>query len=259
MTGTLPDDELGNFQSEYRFQALPDAARGLSILALTAITVALLGPDWVVHDAPPVLALLALCSLGGYQLARGWWLYRSRIHLHTGGFVLLRGKRREIFDWLRVDAVHRAKPAGRRRSGWSGRLHRLARGPFARVCPERLGCRYTVRTKDGTRLALTRSLRGVDELGTIVEDAVSEALLPEAVAALRAGGSVPFGPLAVTARQLRHDTCSACWSCLAQPLLSSGTVHVARRDGTTFATVPADAVPNLPLLASLAEGLRSGT
>ncbi len=248
MTGIPPDDKLGNFRSEYRFRAMPATVRGLLILGLAAVAVVLLGPDWVVHDVPPVLALLALCALGGYQLVRGWWLYRSRIRLHTGGFVVVRGKRSETFDWPRIDTVHRSNLRDRR---GSGRL--------ARLCPDRPGGRYAVRTKDGARLTLTRALCGVDELGAIVDDEVSEALLPEAVAALRAGGSVPFGPLAVTADQLRHETCSAYWHCLSQPLLSSGTVHVARRDGTTFATVPADEVPNLPLLSSLAEGLRSGT
>ncbi len=112
---------------------------------------------------------------------------------------------------------------------------------------------YTVRRRDGTQVRLTHHLNDIEELGRRVSAQVLRRLLPKALARVRAGEEVPFGPLAVGARGLRRGSHELAWADVGRVKPDAGYLEVhPTRNRPRWCRVAVESLPNLFLLLALA-------
>jgi hypothetical protein len=189
-------------------------ARGLAVVAVVAGGLGLAAAAWLARaGAVPGWPAGVLALVGGLAV--------------LGGLVaVFRGGRQVVLS-----------PAGLVLPGADGGPAALRWDQVATVVPGSAGRTVVVR-RDGGSLVLDREALGAsyDRTVAALERGVTAALLPGALAELRAGREVAFGPLVAGPAGLRHGDVLVPW-------------HRVARTGVEL---PAAEVPNAFVLAALA-------
>jgi hypothetical protein len=117
--------------------------------------------------------------------------------------------------------------------------------------------KYTVTRADGARVLLdTNTFAEIASLGPKIEARVTKARLPLAWTAVARGESVQFGPISVDSHGLTFRGNAIPWPQITGIELYNGDVRI-RRSGGRNRSCPISSVPNVFVLAAVAEGLRS--
>jgi hypothetical protein len=118
----------------------------------------------------------------------------------------------------------------------------------------------TLKTCDGQKVELTSHVEGADRLEQIVRTRVGDRLLADIQAKLDAGEEVHFGPLTVTAEELRYKDKTVPWYELAHVrIFEARSLHVTCGNSPLpWCMVPRDQIANefllLGLIAKMAPG-----
>jgi hypothetical protein len=117
--------------------------------------------------------------------------------------------------------------------------------------------RFTLTRTDGARVVLdTNRFAEIASLGPEIEARVTKARFPLAWAAVARGDSVQFGPISVDSHTLSFRGDAIPWCQITSVELYNGNVRI-RRSGGRDRSCPISSVPNVFVLAAVAEGLRS--
>jgi hypothetical protein len=180
-------DALGPIVREYPLRWGKQVAMGLGAFVLGA---ALLYGAARAYNAPGSVMVMvvafggfgAFCVLGGLGavvMALAQW--GAKMALHANGLV--HHHRGKAYTYLWTDLTVRRKVVETHEQSGGG-------------VPYRTDYTYTLRRADGRQLELSSDYGdGMIELGDIVVDQVNRVALPRALAALRRGETLTFGPL----------------------------------------------------------------
>ena len=117
---------------------------------------------------------------------------------------------------------------------------------------------YTITRKDGQTVKVTQFWDGIADLGPIINQCVSQALMPGVLAAIDRGQGVQFGDLTLSAVGVAGPRKQVTWAEVNKFTIANGHVRmgVAGKFLSLSTTAVAE-IPNLPLFLTLAERLRA--
>ncbi|MFE6922939.1 DUF6585 family protein [Nocardia sp. NPDC057663] len=92
--------------------------------------------------------------------------------------------------------------------------------------------------------------------GPVMQEGITRAQLPDALAALQRGETLDFDKIAISATELRVDSASLKWSELNTVSAAYGMLHFPNTAGKRMPTPTPDRVRNLGLVLTLIEALR---
>lgn len=212
---------------------------GLPGLVLLPFTVRFLmqGFNWA--------TVLSVLLTAGYLGAAGRILVRDVLpgygrilYLYENGLVLATSRDTNAFAW---DSVRELRVSG------------VRMGSAARV-----SWRCSLVRDDDTEAVLGPEFPGMQDVVGVVSSAVTERLLPKYISRIEAGGTVRFGPFAISRDGISKDGEEVRWPAIAQVEISNGMVLVNRRDRMAGMTATAGEVSNAVAFSELARYLREG-
>jgi hypothetical protein len=190
--------------------------------------------------AGPLAVLSALAAVASFRRATG---NRARqVCLYEGGFVVVDGARADAWSWPEVESVWQRIVDRRDQSG-------------IRLSTD---ARWTVLRRDGARIVLSNDdIDGIDRLGDPIIRRTTEALLPQALADLQAGKTLPFGPWRLGLQGIGRERKLVPWPDVTRVLVANGQIQVlAAGRLRSAATAAVEHIPNHLLLLALAERLQ---
>jgi hypothetical protein len=164
--------------------------------------------------------------------------YGRVLYLYENGLILVNGRNVETFAW---DAVRELRVSGVRVGA-----------------AEAVSWRCALVREDGTQAVIGPEYPGVQEVVETVSSQVTERLLPKYISRIEAGGTVRFGPFAISRDGLSKDGEEVAWAKVANVEISNGMVYVNRLDRTGGMTATAGEVPNAVAFGELARYAREG-
>jgi hypothetical protein len=181
-------------------------------------------------------AATAAADLGAERATYTGWLRRRRVSLCERGMVIGRGGSVLTLRWENV------------------RIYRIMAGRTGFFIVSRVRYRYRFSGPSGTSGTIGPGFPHLREWLPTVHSAVLSAQLPAALAAATAGEAVEFGPIALTAREVRVRGKAAPWSAVKRVKITQGYLHILAHKGRSF-SVALSRIPNDFLLLELARQL----
>ncbi len=237
--------QLGTPGAVYRVLYRGSITLGIICLLLAGLFVAVVTSGESTGISMVFMLLLALlCVVGAvYYLALHPLLHGSwRIYSCTDGFVFLKGSQAAACRWDQVAFVWQRIVAYYSYGVRSGTSYK-----------------YTVQRSAGARIVITQMFRNVDQLGAQLQREVTNRLAPQALAAVQAGQTLPFGRFSLSPQGLVTSREIIPWSAVQEVKVSSGWLMIQRRGsprGTSYGRV--DTIPNLYVFLRVAEALSKG-
>jgi hypothetical protein len=118
---------------------------------------------------------------------------------------------------------------------------------------------YTVQRADGVKIVFNQMFRDARQLGERIQREVTNRLTPQALAAVRAGQTLPFGRFSLNWQGLTTPKEAIPWSDIQQVTARSGLITIQRhnqRRGKSYGRV--DSIPNLFVFLAVSEALVKG-
>lgn len=179
-----------------------------------------------------------------------WMIFRTpnlsksvaarRIYLYEQGFVLVeRSEDPQVYRWDGIDTV----------------FQKIVRQSYNGI---QTGTKflYTITRRDGATAKVTLFWDGGAQLGAHINERVSAALLPGAVAAIHRGQGIQFGDMTLTMDGIAGKRQSVSWSQVSGIQIVNGFVRVRVQSRTmSLSSTAAANLPNLPLFLALANRL----
>jgi hypothetical protein len=191
-----------------------------------------------------LLVLILLCVAGGvyclvfYPMTHGSWGLFACID----GFVLVKGSKIVACRWDQVAFV------------WQRVTRTSYNGIYTGTT-----CKFTVRRADGVEIIFTQDFRNATQLGTQLQREVTRRLTPQALAAVKAGQTLPFGLFNVNWQGLSTSWGMIPWNQIQQVSANRGMVSIQQRGqrrGRSYGGV--DKVPNLYVFFNVAHAMSKG-
>jgi hypothetical protein len=236
---------LGQPLAAYRVAYRQSIALGIICLLLTGLFGAVvISSETSGTSILFMLLLMLLCVVGVlyylalYPLRYGSW----RIYGCTDGFVFLKGNTAIPYRWDQIAFV------------WQRIVRYYRNGIYTGT-----SYKYTVQRADGTQVVMTQMFRDVGQLGERLQREVSNRLAPQALEAVQAGRTLPFGPFNLNQQGLATSRGVLPWSEMQQVTAKSGLVMIQRRGQRRAASYGGvDKVPNLFVFLTVADVLVKG-
>ena len=181
-------------------------------------------------------AAVAAGDLGAERATYTGLLRRRRVSLHERGMAIRRGGSVLTLRWENV------------------RIYRIMAGRTGFFVVSRARYRYRFSGPSGTYGTIGPGFPHLREWLPTVHSAALSAQLPAALAVARAGQVVEFGPVALTAREVRVRSKAAPWSAVKRVKITPGYLHILVHQGRSF-SVALSRIPNDFLLLELARQL----
>ncbi|MGW2813571.1 DUF6585 family protein [Streptomyces sp. NPDC001415] len=119
---------------------------------------------------------------------------------------------------------------------------------------------YTVTDTTGTQIVLQAGYAQPHEWGPAIQQAVTEAQLPQAVAQLNAGRRLEFGPLWLTPTEIGSGGKSTPWSQVEEVAVKDGFVRIRVAGRWSALSMTAvSRIPNFLVFRALADHLQRGS
>jgi hypothetical protein len=158
------------------------------------------------------------------------------VYIYDYGFVDKRGSQAaQPFRWDQVEAVWYQVTRHYRNGIYTGTTHR-----------------YRVRRQDGYEIVLNDRFTKVGELGDLVSNRVTNAKLPQVMAAYNAGQTVTFGPLSISRQGIQNSRGNLLpWMEIKDVSLQNGYVAVSKAGKwLNWSTQPVREIPNVFLFVA---------
>jgi len=134
------------------------------------------------------------------------------------------------------------------------RIYRIMAGRTGFLIVSRVRYRYRFSGPSGTSGTIGPGFPHLRAWLPTVHSAVLSAQLPAALAAATAGQAVEFGPVALTAQEVRVRGRAAPWPAVKRVMITPGYLHIRVHKGKSF-SVALSRIPNDFLLLELARQL----
>ncbi|MBN1427520.1 MAG: hypothetical protein JXB07_03990 [Anaerolineae bacterium] len=112
---------------------------------------------------------------------------------------------------------------------------------------------HTLHSVDGRELQLTRRIHEIEKLGPMLHQAVTKHKMPIAVDTLKSGGTVNFGPIAISNQGMTFRKKLIPWDEIKGVRIQNGTIMVNRAGKFMWGGAQASQIPNLYLFLALAD------
>ncbi|MCP2340611.1 DUF6585 family protein [Actinomadura rupiterrae] len=124
----------------------------------------------------------------------------------------------------------------------------------------RITYRYTLTDTTGQQLTLSGGYANPEQWGPAIQQAVTDVHLPQAVARVRAGERVEFGPLWLTAAEVGSGSKSVAWNQVEEIKVSNGFVSL-RVTGkwSSLSTTSVSRISNFFVFLAVADYLRTNS
>jgi hypothetical protein len=249
----LPEGaSVGSPIAEFTFSPMRRIGSALLGVGVALIGIALLALAWFGGNGAgsvkiTFIGLVAL-SFGGVLLLNALRQHERYAWLGTSGVALLEWENVEWAAWKEIHTLWDLKLESAA-SGIMAKLHAKAQGK-ARVVKAECG--------DGKQLVFDAFFGDIARLAKIMKAQTLEHLLPASMAALDAGETVQFGPLALDAEGLlRPDGEELAWFDLKSIVNKSGvTIVTAAGKWRRWFSCPQGEIPNLHVLMALVDKYR---
>ncbi|MFN8374230.1 MAG: DUF6585 family protein [Anaerolineae bacterium] len=175
-----------------------------------------------------------------------WWGNRGvYVQAYSGGVARIKGTKTEEFRWDDVRAVWQSVTKHYRNGIYTGTTYL-----------------YTVQTADNRMLKFSNEIKGIEQLGQLIQNESTKRLFPKMVAAYNAGQTVPFGQFTLSKEGVGHKNKYLTWAEIEGTQVNNGYVTF-KKQGKWFnwANVPVASIPNLIVFLSLIDhvvGLKRG-
>jgi hypothetical protein len=171
--------------------------------------------DMIREDPDSIHApIIGLCFAGFFafigidQLRKA--IRNAEVTLYEGGFVYQAFLDTIVVPWGQIAAVWRF---GVRKGGNVTRLI------------------YTIQLRDKTRIKLdSDSLKDLEGLGNVIQQAVARVMLPRCAKKLNAGGVVNFGKLNLSQRGISDGKQEIPWADIREVRVNAGYIRIRRAD-----------------------------
>jgi hypothetical protein len=239
------DELLGTLLEVHDPRALTGRSRAwLIVLGLPGLT---LLPFAVLFLSQGVgwAAVLSLALTVGYLGAAGRILIRDVIpgygkilYRYEKGLVLATGRGAMAFPW---DAVREVRLSGARTGS-----------------TDEARWRFSLVREDGAEAEIGAEFPGVAGLVEVASAAVTERVLPKYICRVEGGGTVHFGPFALTREGITKDGEKISWDDVAAVGIGNGMVYLDRADREPGMLATAGEIPNLVAFVELTDHVRMG-
>ncbi|MBO0782892.1 MAG: hypothetical protein J2P37_29105 [Ktedonobacteraceae bacterium] len=241
--------QLGTFSRCYEAQT-PLAVIGtgllISVLAILVLGLLLLIATFL-HVAFGSLALLLLMIpvLAVVYMIGGVLRSGHKVYVFRHGIIACQGSQITVLPWNQIQQIFHQQSWAVTLSSWKAEhVYRL-----------------TLHDAQSQTVELSSYIRGVKELGQIIEEAVASHLLPHEMQHYRSGNSVFFGPFSISPQGLTsttkgqilpwHEVKSVDY--VGNIITNRGNyglryVGVTKHDGTIWTAALETQIPNLALL-----------
>lgn len=221
------------------------------------IGIAVLAAVWLLPEKNPAAEMqgrhagsaLGVLLLGVGPVAVFYALRNRRLHVVAGseGIVLLENDMVSLCRWEDVETVHEIFVAGEAQTA----LQASVRGE---------GHVVRVRCRDGTELVFRNYLDDLPWLRKRIEHETLPYLFPPAIASLKNGGKLSFGPLTLDAEGLNAGPEKRLtWEEVSEVKIAKGILTVMRKGKHwTWFKTPRGQVPNAHILLALVQQYRKG-
>ena len=259
VSGVAAEARLGSRQSSHRAETAQILgglwASALAAGVVVAIVVTLFGSD-IAEDTPGlrwglgVPAVLLATAVCLYLLYRAITAAGNRIHLFDEGLVHLHPtEQARAFRWDSVEL----------RGGIA--QHVTSHGPLLDRSL-RLDPHITVRRPDTAVTTISKdSITDGAELISTIEDRVARAQLPDMIRKINEGHRLQFGPFSVDRDGVTADDTTVRWpevtGFMFVKVMGVGGISLAHSESGAAGSALDDEVPNLALLVTLVDELRS--
>lgn len=112
---------------------------------------------------------------------------------------------------------------------------------------------YTLLGPGGSKLQLTRRIHKIEELGPLLHKGVTSAQLPRAVETLKSGGTLNFGPIAISNQGMAVGKKLTPWTEIKGVRVNNGAIMLDRAGKITWSGTQASRIPNLYLFLSVVD------
>jgi hypothetical protein len=246
---------VGTPIAEFTFSPMRRFGRALLGLGVAAVGICLIALPWLGDMAKGQVKLtflgLAATGIGGLLFFNALWQRARYAWLGTAGVALLEHENVESASWKEIQVL------------WDSKLESEASGVVAKAYALAQGKSRVVKAQcqDGRQLVFTAFFGNIGRLAKIMKQQTMGHLLPPILAALKAGETIQFGPLAVTDEGvLRRDGQMVAWPDVKSILNKDGHVHVtAAGKWLRWFSCPQGEIPNLHLLMAVTERYREPT
>lgn len=208
------------------------AAGAIAIVVYAYYIYTTWGPSRLDNEAAVffVFGLVALIS-GGAGLWQIWRAFSDRglvVGLYENGVAHHAANNLRQVRWDQVDAIFQNVTRHYRNGIYTGTTHV-----------------YTVLTRERERLVFDDRLKDVEQLGSQLQQAISNVLYPAYVTALNNGQKVQFGPLALDRERLYAGNKNLAWSEIKAIKLQAGQIQVKKEGGWfNWSTASVPQIPN---------------
>jgi hypothetical protein len=193
------------------------------------------------------LAIVGLFLAGlGVMILFNWWKNRGvYVQVYTNGFARIQGTKVQEVRWDDIRAVWQSITKNYRNGVYMGTTYI-----------------YTVLAADNTKLVFGNEIKGIEQLGQLIQREATNRLFPRMVAAYNAGQPVQFGDFAISREGITHKNKNLPWSEIEGAQINNGFVTF-KKQGKWFnwANVPVAQIPNMIVFLSLIDhvvGLKRG-
>jgi hypothetical protein len=236
---------LGQPQSVYQVRFRDGIILGMISLLLAVLFGAVVlsgGLSGIPVVAMPLLTLL--CGAGAvYYLIAYPLRYRSwRIYECAEGFVLLKGSEVIPCRWDEIACI------------WQRIVAYYSRGAYTGS-----SFKYIIQRADGGQIILTQLFHRIYRLGERIQLELQTRLVPQALAAVKEGQTLPFGPFSLSQQGLTTPKGVIPWNEVQQVRTQFNWVTIERRGQRPDASAGrVDTVPNLQVFLTVADKVAHG-
>ena len=227
--------ELGTEKSEHPIKAWNKWGNLVLGVLLTGAGIAALLLAVMGAGIAMFLAFLMCMGLGGWCLWSTWNDWGQAVAVFDRGIAVARGEDVREIPWEEVAAVFQSITRH-----YTYGIH------------TRTTYLYTVQLADDTKYKFDNRFKDVEALGKAIQTAVSNALYPKYIAALKAGSRLEFGPLALDYNKLYSGKKELNWDEVKSVKIQGGYVSVKKDKGwLRWASAGVPQIPNFFILYAL--------
>jgi hypothetical protein len=162
-----------------------------------------------------------------------------RVYLCDQGFLLMKGTQAEPYRWEQIQAMWQEVTRHYRNGVYTGTTHK-----------------YTVQRLDGQKIVFNDKFKQVEKLGDALSEAITNFMLPRALASYNAGQVLNFGPLSVSKQGVSNGKETLPWHEIKEFGVNRGYVSV-RKEGKwlNWSTIAVAKIPNFFVFMSLTRSI----
>lgn len=234
--------QLGTPQAEFKVGLNRHYLTGIIAgLVVTGIfgAIVLVGGDG--SSSSVILSLFALLGLVllvyyvvDFLVHMSW-----RVYLCDQGFLLMKGNQPDVYRWDQIQGMWQEVTRHYRNGIYTGTTHK-----------------YTIQRLDGQKVIFNDKFKQVEKLGDALSGAITDFLLPRALASYNAGQVLNFGPLSVSKQGVSNSKETLPWHEIKEFGVNRGYISV-RKEGKwlNWSTIAVAKIPNFFVFIALTRSI----